>query len=515
MDSHRLVSPASIKVLQFSPPFSSFEYVEQNHGSTFSIQRLFSLGRSGRAQTLVIEEIPAVGLIEDENGEIRSLYSDYSMDGLHRISFWTSRFNPSNIDSCKSDDCLGYGILKHDVVPSNKYDRWHVFEAVFKKYPDPHNCVPFPASYQFQVAGVIHKIQGLLYAQQNTLNKACAHVALRSLLSRAIQGDVAYSTINSLARKVLISNPKDGLTIDQIRSVLDGFNVSYHDYEYTGKTDNERKSVPFDKYVYAGIESGFGALIGFRFTGPQATDHDRHIIPFYGHTFNKDTWAPEAEKDYFHIGNDLGYFPSDNWTSSFLSHDDNYGPNFCIPRLYLSPTNVEYVVELHPPNVACTGAQAEAYSLGYLSSVLHELVTKSATVIQNQWLARLIVYHKYHRIVLRAVATTRERYIAHLTNEKDWIGNSEENKLITGLASVLPKTLWVVEISIPQLFPANERKLGEILLNGELSPLSDTTYKSCFVLARLPGYYVSVLSPNHFRFTPSGLASHLQTLVLC
>lgn len=516
MDSHRLVSPTKVDPFPFDRPFSSFAFIEKHFNRSPAIQRLFSLGRSEVAKTLLVENIPPTGLISEENEEIRGYFQDYVMSGLQRISFWRQEFSNLEKNAFTEKNCIGYAILKRDTVASINHDRWHVFEAVFKKYPHEHNCVPNPMDYKVQLGNIRLNVSGLLYAQQNQLNKACAQVALRSLISRAIKKDISYKTINDIARKVATLNPGEGLNIDQIREVLKAFNIRYSDYEYQeGMTLNERKLIPYDKYVYAGIESGLGALVGFKFAGPSAQKNAKHIIPFYGHTFNKDTWAPEADKDYFHIGDHLGYLPSDNWTSSFLGHDDNFGPNLCVPRLFISQQQVEYVVELLRPQIAYNGAQAQALALKYLYSVLSQL---SPQLIEtNEWLPRLIDSYNAQRIVLRAIAVDRDTYISHLSNGRDWKENSE-NPIMTGiLTKCLPKTIWVVEVSLPQLFPANKSKLGEIILHGELPIKADLNYRSHFVLVRLPGYYFLDQSENggdRFLSAPSLLKSHVPALRL-
>ena len=59
----------------------------------------------------------------------------------------------------------------------------------------------------------------------------------------------------------------------------------------------------------------------------------------------------EADMAYFRVGESFGYIPSANWTSSFLGHDDNFGPCFCVPRLYISNDKVDYVAELLKPGI--------------------------------------------------------------------------------------------------------------------------------------------------------------------
>ena len=82
----------------------------------------------------MIENIDPVGIIADENDEIRRYVADYKMKGLHRISFWTSSFKIPDVSVCSEKYCVGYAILKRDTAVSKNHDYWHVFEAVFRKY---------------------------------------------------------------------------------------------------------------------------------------------------------------------------------------------------------------------------------------------------------------------------------------------------------------------------------------------------------------------------------------------
>lgn len=520
MEEHRLVDTDNITALSFVPPFSCFEYVDKHYGKeNRAIRRLFSLARSHSARTVMIEKIEPVGIISDENDEIRHYVTDYKMGDLHRVSFWRSSFKVPDVSVCRKQNCIGYAILKHDKALSKNYNEWHVFEAVFRKYPHKHNCVPSPMKYRVNLGGVPVLLNGLLYAQQNKLNKTCAQVALRSVISRIIRRDVSYRQINDIAQNVSMPvpiqafNPADGLATVQIRAVLEGFGIEFRDFDYTQygrRAKYERKRHPYQKFVYSGVESGAGALVAFRFIGPAIQEDRCHMIPFYGHTFNKDTWAPEADIAYFHVGEDLKYVSSENWTSSFLGHDDNFGPNFCVPRLYIPPESVEYIVELLRPGFVFDGLQAEALALQFLYSVLRQNVQSA-----NAWLERLTYYYDIQMVVLRAVAISRSEYIRHLSNEKDWSQNSEDREIINILGKYLPKALWAVEISIPQLFPANERKLGEIVLSGEISIGQKL---SPFLFARLPSRYFFE-SPDKrkkqdFLTIPSNLVSHTKVIRL-
>ena len=135
---------------------------------------------------------------------------------------------------------------------------------------------------------------------------------------------------------------------------------------------------------------------------------------------------------------------------------------------------------------------------------------------QNAWLERLVynAQRDVQSIILRAVAIERDTYIRHLSTEKDWDQNSEDKSAIDILRDSLPNALWVVEVSIPQLFPANERKLGDIVLNGQVALSDGQGNRSPFLFVRLPGCYFSVLSGPDFVTAPSKLISHVPVIKL-
>ncbi len=70
--------------------------------------------------------------------------------------------------------------------------------------------------------------------------------------------------------------------------------------------------------------------------------------------------------------------------------------------------------------------------------------------------------------------------------------------------------LWMIEISVPELFPTNLRELGEIVLNAGLEVKPDDRL---FLLARLPVCYLSHVTrveklAAKFRRRPSNIFSH-------
>lgn len=517
LDDHRKTPAEEIEAFTLAPPFSFFDFIENRFGDYDSIRRIFCLARSFHAESLVFETIPPCGIIAEENEDIQQLFPSYSNTGLIRLSFWKIPVtDPGSSSFLSNDDLAGYAIVKKDTIsytsgglPSS---HWHVFEAVFPKYDHAHNCVPRPQTYHFSVNGKPFTIWGLLYCQQNSLNKSCAQVAIRSLLSRILpEGDISYRRINKIAGSVHPDfTPQNGLSVRQIRKIFQEFGLLFSDVDYTENGDF-RKDLPYQKFAYAGLESGSGALVGFRLTGRNFQEEAKHIIPIYGHTFNKDTLVPNAEISYFRIGENLRYVPSESWTSSFLGHDDNFGPNFSIPRLYLESDKVDYVVEVFRQGICYSGTKAEALAIDILYSLLPCL-----TECEDKWILRLSAWTKKQQVVLRAQAMTRDEYVSHLRSARDWAGNKEMPEFCDSLANEMALTVWVVEISTPQLFPANERKLGEIVLDAT-NPLSmeeGASLNDVFMFARLPGSYLfggdMVGGVPQFTRVESKLKSHTE-----
>jgi len=523
MDAHRRAASTSVDVVPIGSAFSCFDYVQDHFDRHNAIHRCFSLGRSFDMRMVTIEDIAAQGFVEEENVEIKAYYPDHQMTGLKRLAFWRKPFaSAAAIPELGNDDLIGYAIAKKDHVPSCGTHRWHIYEAGFRKYPHPHNCVPGLKSITVRVSGKEFDLPAVVYCQQNGLNKACAHVAVRSLLSRHVKaGDVSYRRINEIAAKSCQGtySPKDGLDVPQIRAIFRETNIAFRDIDYVEeeKTDKAiRDTHPFQKFLYSGIESGCGGLLGFRLAGPKAQLDRKHIIPFFGHTFNKDTWVPDADIAYFNVGGGVGYIPSESWTSSFLGHDDNFGPNFCVPRLYVRPEQADYVVELLKDAVQYSGAHAEAVAIPFLYSLYPTLASFAP---KEKWLRRMATWAhpKMQKAILRAVAIARDEYLRDLASVRDWDGHGERADVVEVLQKLLPEILWVVEVSIPQLFPANERKVGDVILNPLITfDENNPVDFKLLLLVRVPGHYFFVESvagdTPTFVHIPSQFTSHIPLL---
>ena len=510
----RLATASKVEVFSLAKPFSNFDFVDDYFQGRFPIRRLFSQARSREARTVVMEEIPVAGAVADENAEIAKLFPDYQIQGLRRISFWRSDFkDEKDIPQQDTKDCLGFAILKHDFSATKKINKWHVFESVIVQYPHQHNFLPFANEFEVRVGGKKFKLSGVLYCQQNELNKACAQVALRSVCATYLNNaNLTYRQINTLAiRHGEPNTPGKGLNSTQILRVLDGLKIPHYQIYYPALPHKEkwRAKLPYQKLIYSGIESGSGALLAFSMAGPRAGDVG-HIVPVFGHTFNEDTWAPNAEGDYFQIGHKIRYIPSEAWLSSFIAHDDNFGSNLCIPKDFIKRKRVDFAVALRPRDFEYPGFVAEIVASDYFYSLLPQLDGRP-----NRWMKRLEKYVTGRKLILRTVPNTKADYLTHLGAMADWQGKKESAQTVKDIGGILPERLWVVEVSIPDLFSTNKRKLGELLLDATRPYTSKGDY-SFFVMARLPGvfaFFDRLDGRKHPRFIPIDSAIQTHTPV--
>jgi hypothetical protein len=492
-------------------------FVEQNFKASQPLRRIFSQARSGGCMTLIIEDVRPEGPVADENAEIAGLFSDHVMAGLRRLSFWKKVVRSTDeIASLTDADCFGYALVKHDVCPTRKSDKWHVFEAAISKYDHGHNYSPCAKPVSFLVGSKQFQVTAILYCQQNGLNKACAQVSLRSLCAPYLGNlELTYRQINDLAFEgVATRAPWEGLRAYQIPKVLNGLGIPYFEFDYQSPTATKlRDSFPYQRIVYSGIEACAGALVAFTMSGPTA-GVDGHMIPFFGHTFNEDSWVPNADNEYFNVGTAIRYLPSDLWLSSFIVHDDNFGSNLCIPKAYLRRDLAQYVVALLPMGYVYNGLFAEVAASDYFYSMLAQIATGASA---NVWINRLVSFALGRRLVLRLVPITREGYLEHLQAAEDWDRNREDSTTLSHLRSIKMSLMWMIELSVPDLFAINKRKIGEILLDATIAFSPKVDFKT-FILARLPGsyYFFDALDSNGqptFATVKSNFISHTELLV--
>ena len=116
----------------------------------------------------------------------------------------------------------------------------------------------------------------------------------------------------------------------------------------------------------------------------------------------------------------------------------------------------------------------------------------------------------------RPIFLTGKKYLNHLNSLNVWNKSEAINpKIIAALKGMTKGSFWVIEVSLPELFPANRAKLGEVVLNAsrEKSPPGLQVE-----FARLPGF-LYVMQGNKEAGTmvaayPTGVNTHSQ-IYLC
>lgn len=362
------------------------------------------------------------------------------------------------------------------------------------------------------------------------MTNICAHVALRTAAARFHPaGDMSYRQMNQLLGFDQVMKKTEGLNLQQMVKVLEAAGAKCFQADYSKPN---AAAPPFQKYLYGSIESGYPAIIIF---GTTAEDGSLHAIPIFGHTFNQDTWVPNAEGSYFKVGEGTKYIPSESWLSMFVAHDDNWGSNHCIPRHYLQPwqpedpapapvnpnpsangqpefvPSVAHILSTMPKEVKLNPLRAEVIGADFLFTVLPQLPADG-----NSWARRLLRYAKRNQLVLRPCLLDPDDHTRHLAQIMDWHYKTIRAEWITALKANLTKEkLWMIELSVPELFSANLRKVGEVLVRAELAPTDDRDFGS-FVLARLPGYFALFEGGNatnpKFQFIPSGAEAHVEMI---
>ena len=474
-------------------PFSNFSFIEEYFMFAFyPLQRILSQMRVLNYKTIVLEEINSVGYSAEEDDDLQRAGFKDTPKTLTRLSYFSTEINSSNeLSATENSHFLGYAVVKK--VPCKNGHRWIVFESVSKASRYANNYINKQYEYAVAIDGNPFRVRGVLYCQQNTTTSECAHVALRTFISMLNEPkDFSCSKIN----KILLDGGKphlreEGLDTEQIQLLLNKLDIPHSVQIYNYEKDGPIPPLDYQHILYGSVESGYPALLGF------STEKSAHIIPVIGHTFNEDTWAPDAASTYFKIGDSTKYIPSELWVSNYLCHDDNFGSYYCIPRQYLRSTRQITVIAATPYGAKYDAIVAEALGLRYLYMLLGELAKENKT---SQWARRLVraLTDNRGRIVLRAIYMHSDEYIKHLSSISGWDDSTISPELIAALKKNLKENLCIVEISLPELFPANRRKLGEIVLN----PNSDVNTKedtAAFRFARILGktYFMVLDEKNH------------------
>jgi hypothetical protein len=527
---------ASSKVLGFvnlERPRSNFQFIEARFSRLDTLRRILSQVRKHGGKTAVVEELATTEEISEEDEDIRALRPDFLGSRTFRLGFFsTASRSRKKLEGTSREAFLGYAIVKENTFRSGRSLK--IYESALRPVQYPHSFIKGAPSWDVMIAGTPRAVEAHLYAQQNGITNCCAHVAVKTAAAVFPHGDLSYRKMNEIVGIDLRKRcPGNGLDKREMVEILEraGARCVVADYRVRLRKE-KRPPAPFQKYVYGSVESGYPAIISFETTRYRDSYHG---IPIVGHTFNSDTWVPSAERFYFRIGPGTRYVPSESWVSMYIGHDDNAGSHYCIPRYYFQlqrpkrakPRSrrrgqvksrqrwkprrecVAHVIATLPNHVLVNPIQAEAIGMDYLLAMREQL----NDLQNNDWARRLAEFYDEGLLVLRPILVTADKYLLHLGRVRDWNYHKIRTDFVAGLKKFPSEKLWMIEFSVPELFSANLRKLGEVLIRAErkIGPERDLAR---FLLARLPGHFALYESGDatrpRFQFFASGAESHVE-----
>ena len=482
--------------------FSNFLFIDKHYGSNSVLRRIFSLARKQGFQSVLIEEITESesSLLVAENNALRIRRPDFAKAEVHKISFFKSARDCPPAAS----DFLGYVVFKRDFFSGQANPKAHVYESVMSPFrnAEANNFIHCKKTYDIITTLGTFSVSGVLYAQQNGHTFVCAHVAMRTALASFLpDSDITYEVLNGFAgidhRKIQLGNGF-GLGPPEMECILNGLGISFEKLVHE-PSKNLHIPIEYQRVLYGSIESGIPALVGFELENPaiNTTGGPRHIIPAFGHTFNEDTWMPQAAREYFG-GKTDGYFPSENWLSTFIVHDDNFGPYLCLPRHFLKKDYFRILYGLKFKNTTTTAIEAEAIAFEFFRAIANYAVN-------NEWFDRFAVFAKGSWLVLRTILINKNDYIAHLEKARSWDQTFLEPGALQKFRDYLPPVFWMIEASAPELFNSSRRKFGELLLPCD-QPLPKPLSPSVLLAARLPG--VIFIRKSDIEVSHTGLKGH-------
>jgi hypothetical protein len=161
-----------------------------------------------------------------------------------------------------------------------------------------------------------------------------------------------------------------------------------------------------------------------------------------------------------------------------------------------------------PKQVKVNPISAEVIGADYLFKILLKMPSGS-----DKWRKRLQDYAEQQLLILRPILIDVKQYADHLAGISDWDGKRMRENIIKALRRIPANWMWMIELSVPELFSANRRKVGEVLLDAEV-PAGPARDFSNFFLARLPGcfaFYLGGGSANpRYQFIRSHITGHAE-----
>lgn len=399
--------------------------------------------------------------------------------------------------------CLGYLLLYSDScqgIPLSSY----IPEAVIVEPSSfPHYYVHSKATFPLTTLGQPFGVLGSYFAQQEGAVNCCAQAAVKAVLKNlatmtGVDVDIPYTQMNAhLCIDHKTRHAKNGCFPEEIGELLRGVGMESAILDHAAGGESTADAI-IDTAYYA-VECGLPAILCF---GGKRVMHAMAVV---GHTFDPRLWSATAAAAYF--PSDRTYMPSHSWMQDLLVQDDKVGPYCTLQRATLANRKPLVIIPRFPDSMMESPESVEQSVSSLFSerrfgnqtffSKLNEFAEKKGA--QSYWLDKLLEHVSSGTFVLRTLRTTADAYCDFLKN------NGMDVDMINEVKDRLAgrRTIWLVELSIPELFQINNCRLGEVLLAEDVvgakkSPKEDL--ELCAV--RIPGVLTVVDSSGGISSYP-------------
>lgn len=195
------------------------------------------------------------------------------------------------------------------------------------------------------------------------------------------------------------------------------------------------------------------------------------------------------------------YIPTAEWCDHYIISDDNFGMYSTLPtdaiRNFLVPTknpnrHASMAISIVPDKVTIPGHYAEQFAVDMATKLINGIGLQTP----NRWHDRL----KGRNLVCRTLLQTKSEYVDFINNHVNGLTPEQQSCLDS-----LSEYIWVSEISLPNIYTANKRKLGDVVLRADATPQEHSSGES-LALAWFPGF---VNIGSRLNISTWGITTHV------
>jgi len=489
-------------VLSFHSADMSFINFGKKFGSPIPLRRTLSLMRMDGCQSIVVQEEEWLeGCNEGICGHRHQSCLDY-VENLpkynyelinkkcYKMLFFNSMVsNENELIIANNDSLLGFCIVHNDIIINGEGKQYlipYVTESCLKSPLKFNAFILPPSEVSIKVNGREFKLQTNYFSQQNGITNCCAHAAIKM----AIRGYYPQFTSEIINKKVPIDHIErkgnKGLAPDEISKVIE--ELSENETYLLSSTDLS-SSAEFLRLVYISLESRLPVILLFNLP-EKGFDIAGHAVTLIGHTFNEHNWSSYGLKGYFR-GDDVRYLPSSLWCDNLVVHDDNWGPYYLVTIRFLTDAaDLSYILSaveeaidkvmassltlpirlgvpidpvtaiiVYPKHMSFIkdGLLVEPYAIARLNQYISAILVDDSVLKCESFHQYFLDYQKDNDLILRTFCLSKSEYLQF--NHDNLLYEGYEDKI----DEYLPDTFWLTEISIPELYWVNRKKVGEII----------------------------------------------------